>query len=132
MDADYGEWYPADQKTAPADGSDPEAAHQRYPLAWAQLNRDVIDTSGREIVSFHRSGYLGAQGVTPVIWAGDQRTSFQADDGLPTVIPILMGLSTVGFPVVTHDIGGYISSTNPPGTKESVLPPGRPSGRWVR
>jgi alpha-glucosidase (family GH31 glycosyl hydrolase) len=37
---------------------------------------------------------------------------------LPTVVPLMLGLSVTGFPVVTHDIGGYISSTNPPTTKD--------------
>jgi alpha-glucosidase (family GH31 glycosyl hydrolase) len=53
-----------------------------------------------------------------VVWAGDQRTSFDEDDGLPTVVPIMIGLSVAGFPVVTHDIGGYVSATNPNTTKE--------------
>lgn len=118
--ADYGEWYPADpREVEPSGGIDSQEAHQRYPVEWARLNREVV--ADRDLVVFHRAGYSGAQGLAPVIWAGDQRTSFQDDDGLPTVVPILLGLGVTGFPIVTHDIGGYISSTNPPADKELFL-----------
>ena len=118
--ADFAEWYPADKKdVAPSDGSDPEVAHQRYPVAWAEVNQEAVMASGRDdVVIFHRSGYSGSQGQAQVVWAGDQRTDFQPDDGLPTVVPIMLGLSVTGFPIVTHDIGGYASATNPPTTKE--------------
>ena len=118
--ADYAEWYPADPAaiTAPT-GLDAEAAHQRYPVAWAEVNREALaEHPQSDAVVFHRSAYLGAQGKIGVMWAGDQRTSFQADDGLPTVVPIMLGLGVSGFPVVTHDIGGYASATNPPCTKD--------------
>ncbi|MBI4822334.1 MAG: hypothetical protein HY791_39100 [Deltaproteobacteria bacterium] len=116
--ADYAEWYPVDPRSVkPSDGSDPEVAHHRYPVSWAEVNRDAL-ASYPDAVVFLRSGYTGSQAAAPVIWAGDQRTSFDADDGLPTVVPILLGLSMTGFPVVTHDIGGYVSATNPPTTKE--------------
>jgi sulfoquinovosidase len=118
--ADYAEWYPADALDfVTHDGSSPEAAHNRYPVVWAETNRDAIEASGRDdVVVFHRSAYSGSQGKAHVIWAGDQRTSFQADDGLPTIIPILIGLGVTGFPIVTHDIAGYVSATNPPSTKD--------------
>ncbi len=118
--ADFAEWYPADPKTVRApNGLDPEAAHHRYPVLWAEVNRQAIEESGNsEIVVFHRSGYLGSQGKAHVIWAGDQRTTFDVDDGLPTIIPIMIGLGATGFPIVTHDIAGYVSATNPPTDKE--------------
>ncbi|CAN0550295.1 unnamed protein product, partial [Laminaria digitata] len=121
--ADFAEWYPADPRTVQtSDGRDPEAAHHEYPLEWAVLNREAVREAGADdVVIFHRSGYSGSQGQAHVVWAGDQRTSFQRDDGLPTIVPILLGLSTVGFPVVTHDIAGYVSATNPPTTKELYL-----------
>ena len=54
-----------------------------------------------------------------MFWAGDQRTDFEADDGLPTVAPHRhrrrrsRGVSTFG-----SDIAGYQSATNPTSTKE--------------
>ena len=118
--ADFAEWYPADPQTvAPSDGSDSEAAHHRYPVEWAKLNREVVNEVGDDdVVIFHRSGYTGSQSQAHVVWAGDQRTTFGEDDGLATIVPLLAGLSVTGFPVVTHDIAGYISATNPPSTRE--------------
>ena len=118
--ADFAEWYPADPATVASGELAPEAAHHQYPVEWAKVNREAARAKNKDqdTVFFHRSGYTGAQGEIKVVWAGDQRTSFQADDGLPTVVPILLGLSMVGFPVVTHDIGGYLSLGNPPCTKD--------------
>lgn len=121
--ADFAEWYPADPRTVQtSDGRDAEAAHHQYPLEWAVLNREAVAEAGADdVVIFHRSGYSGSQGQAHVVWAGDQRTSFDPDDGLPSIVPLLLGLSAVGFPVVTHDIAGYVSATNPPTTKELFL-----------
>lgn len=118
--ADFAEWYPADRRAVSVPtGEDAQVAHHRYPLEWAVVNREAIERSGRDdVVVFHRSGYTGSQSKAHVVWAGDQRTSFDADDGLPTVVPILLGLGVTGFPVVTHDIAGYVSATNPNTTKE--------------
>ena len=53
-----------------------------------------------------------------MIWAGDQRTDFEADDGLPTILPIGIGLGIVGISTYGSDIAGYQSATNPDSTKE--------------
>jgi alpha-glucosidase (family GH31 glycosyl hydrolase) len=117
--ADFGEWLPLDGVKL-HDGEDPHLAHNQYPSAWHQLNREaqqdahVLDDS----VIFERSAWLHSQSEVQVIWAGDQRTDFESDDGLPTVMPIGIGLSAVGFPFVTHDIAGYQSATNPSGDQE--------------
>lgn len=116
--ADFAEWYPAERRDVVApEGLTPTAAHQMYPVEWARVNQEAVGDR-KDVVIFHRSGYSGSQASAHVIWAGDQRTSFDTDDGFPTVIPILIGLSMTGFPVVTHDIGGYISSTNPPTSRD--------------
>jgi alpha-glucosidase len=117
---DFGEWYPADPlSVAPSDQSRPEAAHHRYPVAWNETNQEAIAESGRDdVVVFQRSGYSGSQGKVQVLWLGDQNTNFADDDGLPTIIPMIMGLGVTGFPVATHDIAGYTSISSPPSTKE--------------
>jgi alpha-glucosidase (family GH31 glycosyl hydrolase) len=54
-----------------------------------------------------------------VVWAGDQRTSFDTDDGFPTVIPLGLGLAASGVPnAFAHDVGGYQSLGNDPSDKE--------------
>jgi alpha-glucosidase (family GH31 glycosyl hydrolase) len=118
--ADFGEWYPAD-KTAvlPSDGSDPESAHHRYPVAWAEVNQEAADQSGRsDVVIFHRSGYTGAQSKARVLWLGDQNMNFGADDGLPTIIPMQLGLGVSGFPIAVSDIAGYTTQISGPSTKD--------------
>lgn len=116
--ADFGEWLPPDAVLA--SGEEPLAAHQRYPLEWMKLNSEVLAerTDGRQRLFFARSGWLGSTAFTPVVWAGDQRTSFQRDDGLFTVLPMGLNLGLGGVSTYGHDIGGYQSATNPPSTKE--------------
>lgn len=111
--ADYAEWMPVDD-VALASGEDPALVHNEYAVAWARLNREVIEEAGLldEVILYSRSGFLGSPAVVDVLWAGDQRTSFQADDGLPTIIPIGIGAAVTGFTYFAHDIAGYQSSTN--------------------
>ncbi len=116
--ADYGEWLPPDGVLA--SGEDPIAAHQRYASEWAKVNFEVMAerTDGRQRVFFSRAGWLGSTAFTPIVWAGDQRTSFQKDDGLFTVIPIGLNLGLGGVSTYGSDIAGYQSATNAPSTKE--------------
>ncbi len=117
--ADYGEWLPIDDAVL-ASGEDPALVHNIYPLLWQEINREAVREAGleNEVAIFFRSGFLGSQPLAGILWAGDQRTSFDADDGLPTIIPIGLGLSATGFPFHGHDVAGYQSVGNPPVSKE--------------
>jgi sulfoquinovosidase len=117
--ADFAEWQPVEGAVL-ASGEDPARAHNRYPVLWQALNREVLEEEGRleDSAVFVRSAWLGSQPLAQVLWAGDQRTSFGADDGLPTILPMGIGLSAVGFPFYTHDIAGYQSATNEPVDQE--------------
>jgi len=112
--ADYAEWLPLDAVLA--SGEDPWLVHNDYTVRWQQLNHELLGE--HDAAFFSRSGWLGAAPLAPVVWAGDQRTSFDADDGFPTVIPLGLGLSACGVPVYTHDVAGYQSVGNPPTDKE--------------
>jgi sulfoquinovosidase len=112
--ADYGEWLPTDAVLY--EDSDPLALHNRYPAGWQATNLAAIE--GRDATFFSRSGWLGTQGLSPVVWGGDQRTSFEADDGFPTVLALGLGLAASGVPVFTHDIAGYNSVGNDPSDAE--------------
>lgn len=116
--ADYGEWLPHDAVLA--SGEDPLQAHNRYAREWALLNAEVLaerdDDTQR--LFFARAGWLGSNAITPVVWAGDQRTDFEPDDGLPTVVPMGINLGLAGVSTFAHDIAGYQSKTNPNSTKE--------------
>ena len=110
---DFAEWLPPDAELAGADAVDD---HNAYPLWWQATNADAI--ADADAVTFSRSGWTGTSTLSAVTWGGDQRTSFDADDGLPTVIPMGLGAAIAGVPIWTHDIGGYSSIGNPPSTKE--------------
>ena len=117
--ADFGEWLPHDAVLA--GGVSPLDAHNLYPRYWAQLNEELLASRQADAVArlfFMRSGWFQSNEHVPVVWLGDQRTSFQPDDGLPTVVPLELGLGLAAVSTVGSDIGGYQSATNPPATKE--------------
>ena len=117
--ADYAEWTPIDGVVF-FDDSIPEEAHNRFPQIWQELNAEVAEEAGLsgQMGIYYRSGHRSAPRTAGIVWAGDQRTSFDADDGLPTVIPIGLGLAASGVPFYGHDIAGYQFIGNPSGTKE--------------
>ena len=103
--ADYGEWAPFGDQ------------HNVYPIAWQQLNARVLRD---DTIDFVRSGWLGSQPIAhQVVWGGDQATDFSVGDGLPTAIPIGIGLGIAGMPYYGSDVGGYMTwPGNPPRSKE--------------
>lgn len=108
--ADYGEWLPTDARME--GGGVGLDVHNDFPRAWQTLNQEVL--GDRDAVYFCRSGWLHTASACPVAWLGDQRTSFDADDGLPSILPLALGLSASGVPVTTHDVAGYQSVGNDP------------------
>lgn len=127
--ADFAEWMPVedDESTANdpsyvrlASGEDPALVHNRYPVLWQRTNVEALEEAGfaDQAAVFFRSGHVGSQRLASIVWAGDQETSFDEDDGLPTVIPIGLGLSASGFFLFTHDVAGYQSGNAPTATKE--------------
>ena len=121
--ADFAEWLPTDAVLA--SGEDALAVHNRYPVDWARLNAELFAEhaaarpAGRpEPIYFMRAAWLHAQPHVQVVWAGDQQTDFSAGDGLPSVIPIGLGLGLAGFPYFGHDIAGYMSNGTAPTTRE--------------
>lgn len=117
---DFAEWLPTDAVTSAGSGDD---IHNLYPVLWQETAREAIDGApdGKERLFFGRSGWLGTPALADVIWAGDQRTDMQPDDGLPTVLPIGIGLGLAGVSTYGHDIGGYQSSTNEVTSKETFF-----------
>jgi alpha-glucosidase len=116
--ADFGEWVPID--SVPGDGSDPISSHNRYPVEWHRLSREVMESerpSGDWAV-FSRSGWNGDPGASQITWVGDQEATWSATDGLPTVVPALLNLGLSAAPFATLDIGGFSGG---PRTKELFM-----------
>ncbi|MCP4806770.1 MAG: hypothetical protein GY884_15615 [Proteobacteria bacterium] len=111
--ADFAEWLPTDAVLASGDAW---TMHNAYPLLWQDVSETAL--AGVDGSFFVRSGWLGTPSRAPVVWLGDQRTSFDADDGFPTVVPLALGLAAGGVGTITHDIGGYSSVGNDPTTEE--------------
>ncbi len=110
---DFGEWIPPDARFA---GMDPVRHHNAHPSAWHSVAAEVVQ--GEDALIFTRSGWVGSGALAAVAWGGDQRTSFDPDDGYPTVIAMGLGTSLAGSPFFGHDIGGYSGEGNGPSTKE--------------
>jgi alpha-glucosidase (family GH31 glycosyl hydrolase) len=117
---DYAEWLPTDSVTWAGPGRE---QHNLYPVLWQRAQREALDSVGDGIprLFFARSGWFGTPELADVLWAGDQRTDFQADDGLPTIVPMGIGLGVGGISTYGHDIAGYQSATNAPASKELFL-----------
>ncbi len=123
--ADYGEWLPTDAVLA--SGEDALLVHNRYPRDWAQINHDLAlerQAAGKDFLYFMRAAWIGSQPLIQVFWPGDQQTDFSPGDGFPSVIPMAIGLGMTGFPYFGSDIGGYMSQSTVPTTKELFF-------RWV-
>ena len=116
---DYGEWLPTDARLAAGSGLD---LHNRYPKLWQEAQRraldDAIASDNVERLSFVRSGWLGSAPLVDVWWPGDQRTDFEPDDGMPTVLPMGIGAGLSGISTYGSDIAGYQNATNGPSSKE--------------
>lgn len=117
--ADFGEWLPTDATLA--DGNNALATHNRYPVDWARFNHELLATPlpGRpQPIYFMRSAWLHSQPLVQVLWPGDQQTDWSDGDGLPSVVPMGIGLGLTGFPYFGGDIGGYMSQGTTPTTEE--------------
>ena len=115
--ADYGEELPPDAVLH--DGAPAREEHNLYPVRWQTLNNGLMrEKRGSDYAIFSRSGWLGSQATTQLVWIGDQEADFGPTDGLPTVVPAMINLGLSGVPYVTHDIAGYSGG---PSTKELFL-----------
>jgi len=112
--ADFAEWLPTDVSLR--GGQDPMLAHNAYPSWWQETNMELL--ADQDATIFVRSGWAGTSGLGPIVWGGDQQTSFGEDDGLPTVIAMGLGLAASGVPIFTHDVSGYSTVGVDNSTKE--------------
>lgn len=83
--------------------------HNRYPLLWAQYQRELIESLGleNEALIFHRSASMGANKYMNLFWAGDQNVNWGMNDGIKSVVPIMAHMGLSGYAHQHSDIGGY-------------------------
>ncbi len=110
--ADFGEALPTDAVLA--SGADPDPYHNRYPEEWARLNREALARTGQlgEALFFCRSAFTHSPAYTTLFWTGDQTVTWDAQDGLKTVVTALLSSGLSGFALNHCDIGGYLSVDN--------------------
>lgn len=111
--ADFGEALPYDAQLHSGEAA--ASYHNRYPEAWARLNREAIESSGRgaELLAFHRSGYRRSPAYATLFWLGDQLVSWDAHDGIKTAVTGLLSSGLSGFSLNHSDIGGYTTISSP-------------------
>ena len=111
--ADFGEALPWDAVLH--SGESAASYHNHYPVAWAQLNREVVDAApnGDELVFFSRSAYRESPAYTTLFWEGDQMVTWDRHDGLKSAVTGLLGSGFSGFAFNHSDIGGYTAITHP-------------------
>lgn len=119
--ADFGEYLPADAVLF--DGTTGEISHNRWPVLWSKLNREVIEESGRtgEIFFFMRSGFTGVQGYCHMLWGGDQSVDFSRHDGMISAVCGALSSGIVGNGLYHSDIGGYTTLHGMRRTEELLL-----------
>ena len=106
--ADFGEYLPVDLRLH---NGDPMEQHNLWPVHWAKVNADAIESRGRtgDALFFMRAGFTGVQQYCPLLWAGDQSVDFSRHDGISTVITAALSAGLVGNAYSHSDVGGYTS-----------------------
>lgn len=105
--ADYGEALPYEARLF--SGEPAARFHNRYPEAWAQLNREAIEETGRgaELVFFTRAAYRQSPGLTTLQWLGDQLVTWDRHDGIKSAVTGLLSGGLSGFSLNHSDCGGF-------------------------
>lgn len=128
---DFGESIPLDAVLH--DNHTPSQFHSMYPSLWGRLNAeaiakasslatcphngDVCNTSPcpqDEVVYFMRAGNALSPSSTRLFWLGDQMVTWDAHDGLATVVMGLLSQGLSGYSLSHSDIGGYTALYKPP------------------
>jgi len=118
---DFGEHTPPDSVSF--DGSLGWDLHNLYPVLWAKLGREFWDQTrpDGDYCFYIRGGYTGSQRYASVMWTGDQNSSFERLDGLPSNLPAIISAGISGHPVVTTDIAGYNCFVNRSADRELFM-----------
>ncbi|MCS7074734.1 MAG: alpha-glucosidase, partial [Bacteroidia bacterium] len=110
--ADFGEWLPYDAILHQGKASH---FHHEYIQEWIRLQRETIHEWGLDTshIFFNRAGFSGCPKYMNSLWAGDQMTSFQKYDGMPSALNAILTAGLSGFTINHADIGGYTNLNLP-------------------
>ena len=111
--ADFGEALPFDADLHGDYAADTE--HNRYPEAWAALNREAIEglPNSDEYVFFMRSAHTRSPAYSTLFWLGDQMVDWDPHDGLKSAVTGMVTSGLSGMSLTHSDIGGYTTITHP-------------------
>lgn len=128
--SDFGEYTPVTPDTKLANGEDALFFHNSYPFLWAQYQRELIESLGLqdEALLFHRSAAMGANRHMNLFWVGDQNVDWGVNDGIKSVVTIMVHMGLSGYPHQHSDVGGYTDTLTYAGfniTRSAEL-----LGRW--
>jgi alpha-glucosidase len=121
--ADFGEYLPADAVLRGGSGAE---WHNRWPVLWARLNREILEDAGLlgTACFFTRSGYSGSARYTTLAWNGDQHVDWSDDYGIGSVVRASLSLAMSGLAFCHSDVGGYTTLPRMTRSKELFL-------RWL-
>ena len=105
--ADFGEGLPFD---AVLSDGEPAVEHNRWPLLWAQVVEDACERADKpECVAWFRAGSAGQAEHAPLFWNGDQMVTYDAHDGMASVLLGTFSAGVSGWHLTHSDVGGYTS-----------------------
>lgn len=109
--ADFGEGLPFD---AVLHDGDPAQWHNRWPVAWAEVNEAACARAGlAEPVVWHRSAFGASPASARLFWAGDQLVTWDGHDGLRSALAGMLSGGVSGMTLTHSDVGGYTSVDTP-------------------
>ncbi len=117
---DFGEYLP--QRARLTNGMSGWEAHNLYPIFLQTATTDYLRrVRGDDFLIFARSGYVGSQAHTTVVWSGDPSASFDNARGLPAMVRSGMNAGLSGIPFWGSDISGFTCISGDPADKEVYL-----------
>ena len=119
---DFGESVPLDALVY-GNGTAQEF-HSMYPSMWGRVNRDAVDKLRQtnnsslcpweDVVYFMRSGNALSPTYSRLFWLGDQMVTWDAHDGMATVVVGMLTQGLSGYSMTHSDIGGYTALLKKP------------------
>ena len=110
-----------------SDGSTGAAMHNRYPVLFHRVSRQILDRWGAKhpkrdpIWFFTRAGYSGRPGSAAYEmgnFPGDETVDWEGASGLRSLAPDMLNRAVGGAFGYTTDIGGYIDTLTGPPSEE--------------